>query len=91
MQPSIGDVEGACRKLRRTSRFCPTIAEALEALEAAKQHRHSITRQIIDITTSRDKHVRAVEQEHQRNQEYLEYQRTRSQPSIEFDPAALPL
>ncbi len=36
-QPTIGALEAACRVLRRTSRFIPTIAEALEALTAAEE------------------------------------------------------
>ena len=35
-QPSIGALEAACRKLRRTKTFVPSIAELLEALEEAK-------------------------------------------------------
>jgi hypothetical protein len=82
-QPSIGDVEGACRKLRRTLKFCPTIAEVLEALEAATKHRRDVTYMIGSITKSRDQKVREVElecqqlkaeQERQRPQR-LEYRR----------------
>ena len=35
-QPSIGALEAACRALRRTSRFIPTISEVLEAVETAE-------------------------------------------------------
>ena len=35
-QPSIGALEAACRALRRTSRFIPTISEVLEAVETAR-------------------------------------------------------
>jgi DNA-directed RNA polymerase subunit F len=91
MQPSVGDIEAACRHLRHTSRFTPAISEVLEAITEAKNHRHEITRKIVDITSSRDKRVREVEEEHQRHREYLEYQQTRYQPGMESDPTAVPL
>jgi hypothetical protein len=90
-QPSIGDLEAACRNLRLTREFIPAIAKVLEAIADAKNHRHDITRKILDITTSRDKQIRAVEKERQQHQEYLEYHRTRYQSSADFDPTALPL
>lgn len=47
-QPSVGAVEAACRHLRRTSTFLPTIAEVLNALgESKKQighHYHFLTK-----------------------------------------------
>jgi hypothetical protein len=42
-QPTIGDVEGACRRYRRNSEFFPTIAGVLKALEAAKQQRQKVS------------------------------------------------
>lgn len=39
MQPTIGDLQEACRWLRRTSRFLPTISEVLEALSLAREQR----------------------------------------------------
>jgi hypothetical protein len=90
-QPSIGDLENACRQLRRTSRFCPVIAEVLGALEAAKHQRQEITHKITTITKSRDQQIREVEKERQRHQEYLEYHRARYQPSMAFDPTVVPL
>jgi hypothetical protein len=38
-EPAIGDLEEACRYLRRTLKFLPTIAEVLDALYEAKQQR----------------------------------------------------
>jgi hypothetical protein len=90
MQPSIGDVEGACREVRRTSRFCPTIAEVLEALEAAKNHREDITYKITGITKSRDQQLKEVEREDQRHQDYLAFQRSCYLPS-NLDPTLPPL
>lgn len=90
MQPSAADVEGACRKLRRTSRFCPVIAEVLEAISQAKHHLHDTTNKIADITKSRADQVKEVEKEQQRHEEYLDYQRTCG-PPINYDPTALPL
>jgi hypothetical protein len=90
-QPSLGDLESACRQLRRTSRFCPVIAEVLGALEAAKHQCQEITHKIAAITKSRDQLLREVEKERQRHQEYLEYHRARYQPSMAFDPTAVPL
>lgn len=91
MQPSIGDIEGGCRQLRRTSRFCPTIAEVLQAIGEATQHRLEITRNVAAIPKSRDKLLKEVEEENRRHQEYLEYHRDRYQPGMPLDPTALPL
>jgi hypothetical protein len=38
-EPTIGDLEEACRWLRRTLRFLPTIAEVLDALHHATEAR----------------------------------------------------
>jgi hypothetical protein len=92
MQPAIGDLEAACRNLRRTSKFIPAISEVLEAIADAKNHRYDITRKLIDLTTSRDKQVREVEKEREQHQLYLDYQRTCWQPGdINDDPTAPPL
>jgi hypothetical protein len=45
-QPSIGVLELACRNLRRTARFMPTINETLEALAEAERERASIFYQL---------------------------------------------
>jgi hypothetical protein len=42
-KPTIGDLEEACRHIRRTSRFLPTIAEVLETLATTKETRRTIT------------------------------------------------
>jgi hypothetical protein len=41
-QPSLGVLDVACRKLRRTARFMPTINETLEALVEATEERRQI-------------------------------------------------
>jgi hypothetical protein len=46
MQPAIGDIHEACRWLRRTSRFLPTIAEVIEALSLAQEQRLTWIRSI---------------------------------------------
>jgi hypothetical protein len=45
-RPSIGDIQEACRYLRRTSKFLPTIAEVLEAVATARESRLTLTRSI---------------------------------------------
>jgi hypothetical protein len=64
-QPAIGDLEGACRNLRRTRKFIPAIAEVLEAIGEAKNHRHDTMRKILEITKSRDRLLNDVEKERQ--------------------------
>jgi hypothetical protein len=91
MRPSIGDLEGGCRHIRRTSRFCPAIAEVLQAISEARQLRQDVTRKIANIAQSRDQHVREVEQEHRQRQEYLDYHKGRYQPLCGIDPSASPL
>ena len=39
VQPSIGDIQEACRYLRRTSKFLPTISEVLDSLVEAREYR----------------------------------------------------
>jgi hypothetical protein len=51
-EPAIGDIQEACKYLRRTSKFVPTIAQVLEALWEAKQERDVATRSIAPITTA---------------------------------------
>lgn len=91
IQPSIGDLEGGCRELRQTSRFCPAISEVLKAISDAKQRRHDITRQIANIVKSRDHQVREVEKERRQHQEYLDYHRARYQHLDMDDRTSLPL
>jgi hypothetical protein len=53
-EPSIGDLEDACKMLlqTRTSPFQPTIAEVLAALKEAQKYSEPINRQIADITST---------------------------------------
>jgi hypothetical protein len=70
IQPSIGDLEAACRNLRRTLKFIPAISEMMAALDLAKGSRLSIAFQISSIA-ERD-HDKAHEQ-------YREYQNSKQQ------------
>jgi hypothetical protein len=55
-QPTAGGLEAACRQLRRTCRFIPTIAEVLEALDKAE----GTQRQIIRTLSSFPEHRRKI-------------------------------
>ena len=44
--PTVDDLEAACRKLRRTQRFCPAICEVLEALAEAASNRRTLIHKI---------------------------------------------
>jgi hypothetical protein len=46
MKPAVGDLIEACRHIRRTSKFLPTIAEVLDALVAVSEERVTLTRSI---------------------------------------------
>ncbi|WP_439925300.1 hypothetical protein [Nitrobacter sp. JJSN] len=48
-KPAIGDIQEACKYLRRTSKFVPTIAQVLEAHWEAKQEREVVTRSMAPI------------------------------------------
>lgn len=91
MQPSIGDIDAACRHLRRTSKFTPAISEVLEAIAEAKHHRHDITGKILDITTSRDRRVMEVEKEREQHEAHLAHQRTCWKYGDIIDPTQPPL
>jgi hypothetical protein len=69
MQPSIGDLEDACRELRRNEEFCPVFCKVRAALERAKEHRQQVTRRISYYATAEQRRMEfkaAAEQERQR-------------------------
>jgi hypothetical protein len=69
-QPSISDVEAACRMLRQTSNFMPTIAEVLTALHVEKQRREGTIRGVAHIVNyDRDRLVKEAEEERKLHQE----------------------
>jgi hypothetical protein len=70
-QPSASDIEAACRKIRRTSKFLPTISEVLEAIGEAKSHRRGVTSEMSQLIESRDDLLREVDEERERNERHL--------------------
>jgi hypothetical protein len=69
-QPSVSDVEAACRKLWRNLDFVPSIAEVLKAVAAAKIDRERTTRSVASIVNEdRDRLVMRVEEEKKLRQE----------------------
>lgn len=54
-QPTTGGLEAACRQLRRTCRFIPTIAETLAALAEAEASQRQIVRTLSSFPEHRQK------------------------------------
>jgi hypothetical protein len=52
--PAIGDIEDACRQIRRTCRFLPTIAEVIEAIRVAKSRRRAQAGRITELIESKE-------------------------------------
>jgi hypothetical protein len=55
MLPTIGCLEAACRALRRSCRFIPTISETLAALEAAEASQRQASRFLSGLPESKRK------------------------------------
>jgi hypothetical protein len=61
--PAIGDIEDACRQIRKTSRFLPTIAEVIEAIGKAKSRRCAHTDRITELIESKEELEREIKRE----------------------------
>ena len=89
-QPAVGDIEEACRHIRRTSKFLPTIAEVLETLTHAQQRRQTLAFSI-GMPSERETPKRVGKENHPRSR-YLEHHQAPVQPIVIVDdPQAVPL
>jgi hypothetical protein len=89
-QPAIGDLAPACRNIRRTSKFLPSISEVLQAIAGAKNRREDLVYQLTRLIKSRDRLVNDVSRE-QAEEEYRAYMQIVYEPRGPLDPRALPL
>jgi hypothetical protein len=62
-QASISDLEAACRQIRRTSTFLPTIAEVLKAIGEAKNQRRTATNEMTGMFKYREDLLDRIEKE----------------------------
>jgi hypothetical protein len=69
-KPSVSDLEAACRKIRRTSKFLPTISEVIEAVGKEKSRRLRITGDIAGLIELRDMLLREADEERERNERH---------------------
>lgn len=70
-KPSVSDIEAACRKIRRTSKFLPTISEVIEAIEKEKSRRLNVTSPISGLIESRDRLLREADEERKGNERHI--------------------
>lgn len=80
--PSIGAIETACRKLRRTCTFVPSIAEVLKALDEAKSSLKVNRWQLERLPNFIDDGRRRIEQRRQFEAEERERRRKRIRDAI---------
>lgn len=68
-EPTIGGLEAACRQLRRTCRFIPTIAEVLAALTEVEEQQRKCIDAIANLPEHRERLAARVQENRARSEE----------------------
>jgi hypothetical protein len=87
-RPTVGAIEAACRHLRRTARFIPTIAEVISALSDAEGAQRDLTRVLEDLPHHRSRladRIRREAEERERFRRELEDRANRKMLAIGSD------
>jgi hypothetical protein len=89
--PTVGGIEAACRHLRRTSRFIPTISEVLAALAEAEESQRKTIVVLSSFPTQRERLALRIQEDRARNEEWeREYERQAERRAKELQPRHQP-